>query len=108
MTECELLREQWRLVANVLIIKFESPFFLDLPSCKKWEFAGLLPQFGGKRGMLIGVEHNSEAFTLAKELGYGITSMLAETHYLPIDATSYIECLKDWGWVSKDLPPKWY
>lgn len=108
MTEIELLRDQWRAVASSLSIQFITPFFLPLPDGSKWEFAALLPQFGGERGILIGVEHSAAAFAQARACGYGVCSMLGEHHHLPVLAENYIECLSDWGWVGQGPVPEWY
>jgi len=109
MTDRELLREQWRSVAHALEIEFVGPFLLSLPSGKQHEFAGLLPQFGGERGMLIDVEHVREASSAATGAGFGCSSMLAEEHHLPVDPANYIDCLVDWGWSVKGQPPPgWY
>lgn len=52
MTERELLREQWQTVSRVLQIEFVGPFILPHQT-RQHEFAYLLPQFGGGRGVLI-------------------------------------------------------
>jgi hypothetical protein len=107
MTERELLREQWRQVANALSIKIVAPFRLHLPNGKEHEVACLLPQFGREKGMLIDCEYSKEAFGVAAKNGYAISTMAAEHHYLPINAESYIECLVDWGWASSEQEPSW-
>ena len=108
ITDTELLREQWRIVANGLGIDFVAPISVSLPDGSRWEFAALLPQFGGKRGMLIASEYSAPAFTAAKEAGYCISCMGAEHRHVPIDPESYIDCLVDWGWVGKAAAPVWY
>ena len=108
ISERELLREQWRIVATGLGIQLLSPILLPLPDGTQWEFAALLPQFGGERGMLIDVEHSSAAFAAAVAAGYGASSMLAEHHHLPVDPANYIDCLIDWGWVGQGAAPAWY
>ena len=108
MTERELLREQWQSVARALHIEFVGPFLLPLRT-GHYEFAGLLPQFGGQRGMLIDVQYVREAFSAASSSGFACSSMSAESHHLPVDPANYIECLLDWGWSAKEqLPPEWY
>jgi hypothetical protein len=106
--ELELLREQWREVATDLNILFLAPYELPLSNGRAWEFAGLLPQFGGTRGMLIAARHSDTAFEAAAASGFGVTSMLPESHHLPVKASDYIECLVDWGWVGPGAPPEWY
>ena len=109
MTERELLREQWRVVAISLEIEFVEPFFLHLANNQQYEFVGHFPQFGGERGMLIDAMYVPEAFSAAIVLGFSCSSMLAEAHYLPVDPSNYVDCLVDCGWSAKDRPsPKWY
>jgi hypothetical protein len=100
MSERQLLRDQWHIVANALSIKFVAPFILKLRDGTEWEFACLLPQFGKQQGMLIDAEYSANAFSVAVESGYAVSSMLAEHHHLPINAENYIECLVEWGWVA--------
>ena len=108
MTEREILREQWQAVARVLQIEFLGPFTLPLQDGHH-EFAGLLPQFGGGRGMLIDVEYVRDAFSTAVSAGFTCSAMLAECHHLPVDPANYIDCLVDWGWsIEGQPPPGWY
>ena len=108
MSELQLLRDQWQIVANALSIKFVAPFVLKLRDGTEWEFACLLPQFGNEQGMLIGTEYSANAFSEALESGYAVSSMLAEHHHLPINAENYIEWLVEWGWASSETEPEWY
>jgi hypothetical protein len=85
MSERQLLRDQWHIVANALSIKFVAPFILKLRDGTEWEFACLLPQFGKQQGMLIDAEYSANAFSVAVESGYAVSSMLAEHHHLPIN-----------------------
>jgi hypothetical protein len=62
MSERQLLRDQWHIVANALSIKFVAPFILKLRDGTEWEFACLLPQFGKQQGMLIDAEYSANAF----------------------------------------------
>ena len=107
-SERKELREQWRTVATDLSILFVAPYALRLPNGASYEFACMLPQFGSTLGMLIDSEHSDAAFEAAVGAGFGITSMAAEQHHVPINASDYIECLHDWGWVGPGAPPGWY
>lgn len=93
----ELLREQWRTAASTLGIEFVAPFHLTANDGSAYEFAALLPQFGGVRGMLIDVEHRPEAFEAGIRAGFGCTSVPPQASHLPFDTSSYVECLLDWG-----------
>ncbi len=109
MTDREFLGDQWRVVASALDINCVAPFYLPSENGPPYEFAALLPQFGGERGMLIDIEHVPKTFSVAVDAEYGCSSMFAETHHLPLDPANYIECLVDWGWFAKDrAPPEWY
>lgn len=107
-TEHDLLREQWRAVAAALEIEFSVPPPLPLPNGEPSPFAVLLPQFGGKNGMLIAAEHSTAAFAAAIAAGYGVSCMRAERFHLPVDPQNYVDCLKDWGWAKERAAPAWY
>lgn len=108
MTERDLLREQWRAVAHALEVEFIAPFMLPLKT-GHYEFAGLLPQFGGGRGMLIDVEYERRAFSAAIDAGFAYSCMSAESQHLPVVPANYIDCHVDWGWsVEGQQPPGWY
>ena len=108
ISEREQLREQWRIVASELGLQFVAPFSLVLPDGTQWEFAALLPQFGGGQGMLIDAEHSAAAFDAAASAGYGVSSMVTESPSLPVEPSDYIECLVDWGWTGESAAPHWY
>jgi hypothetical protein len=107
-SESDLLREQWRVVAAALEIEFTVPPPLPLPDGGTSPFAVLLPQFGGKNGMLIAAEHSAAAFAVATAAGYGVSCMRVETFHLPVDPQDYVDCLKDWGWAGEGAAPAWY
>jgi hypothetical protein len=108
MSDTELLGTQWAKAAQVLGVEFVRPFFLQLQGGRAFEFAGLLTQFGAKRGTLLMVHFDREAVTQAKAEGYTCSSMYPETR-LPFCPDSYKECLLDWGWMPNDAnPPDWY
>ena len=106
--ECEVLREQWRKIASELGILFVAPYVLSLPDGSSCEVACLLPQFGSSRGMIIDAAYSRTVFEAATQAGFGITSMLPERNDLPVTASSYIDCLEDWGWVGPGEAPEWY
>ena len=109
MNDQELLRNQWKTVAEALGIELHGPFFIHGADGKEYEFSCLLPHFGGGRGMLINHEYVKAAASSAIAAGYTVSSMLPEKHYLPVDPNSYIECLVEWGWSGGGkLIPEWY
>ena len=95
MTERELLRDQWRQVAAGLAIDFVAPFFVSLADGTQREFAGLLPQFGSHKGVLVDVEYDKAAFAAVIGSGFACSTMRAETHHLPVNAADYVDCLVD-------------
>ena len=107
-TELGLLREQWRVVATSLGIDFVAPILLPLPDGGQFEFAGLLPQFGAAKGMLITPEYSAPAFEAARSAGYGVSCMRGERHHLPINPEKFVDCLVDWAWVAQEAAPAWY
>ena len=106
--ELELLRSQWCTVASELSIACVAPYVLRLPDSTAYEFACLLPQFGGTSGMLIGLRYSQAAAKAATRAGFGYTFMGPEHFYVPVKAHDYIECLRDWVWVAQGAPPPWY
>jgi hypothetical protein len=62
-------------------------------------FAWHLPQFGGRRGMLLRTNYSRSAFEFAVAQGYGLSTMSAETAQEHLDdLNSYAMCPRDWGW----------
>ena len=108
MTERELLRQQWGQVAAALRIEFVGPYVVSLPDGKQREFAGLLPQFGSERGMIVDNEYDPAAFAFVKASGFACSTMGAELHHLPIDPDDFVDCLTDWGWSQRTAAPDWY
>lgn len=108
MTERELLTEQWCAVAAALGVQIVASYELTLSDGVSWTFAVLLPQFGGKHGMLIDVELPTRIVSAAVAAGYGASSMQPEHHHVPIDPQNYVGCLEEWGWVGPGSAPDWY
>ena len=103
----DLLTEQWRAVAKALSIRFDGPYSVP-GSTGAYQFAGLVPDFGGGRGTLIDTEYDREAMSVAKAAGFTGSFMLPEKRLIAIEASSYAECLVDWGWSGDGDPPEWY
>ena len=103
-----LLGTQWARAAKDLGVEIVVPYTLEVSQVERYEFACLLPQFGATNGMLLRTTHDKAASVAAAANEFGVSEMYAETR-LEYEVSSYIECLCDWGWVSKDQsPPEWY
>lgn len=98
----------WIDAAADLNIKFIHPYHLIGIDGYEYEFAGLLPDFGGKKGMLIPDRKTTEDALLMAELvgGYSMT-YLNFTYYNEYDRDIFIEALSAWGWNKKNDPPEW-
>lgn len=98
--------DRWRGLASRLGIKVIAPAIIEAGN-ETASFVALLPQFGGKNGMIADPEWNAiepHAASLIK-LGYGYSavSLGAET-----DDESAQEMLRDWGWSSEERKPPWW
>jgi len=107
MSAAQELTTQWRAAARALGIEFEGPFTLTTPSGEKYAFAARLPQFGAGRGMLLLANHDARAVAEATALGFGYSCLEPETGTHGQDLSSFIECLRDWGWASLEKRPPW-
>ena len=96
-------------VAAALKIECVAPLSVNGDDGQEHVFACLLPQFGEGRGMLINHQHVQAAASAAVAQGYSFSSMLPETHQLPIDPGNYTGCLREWGWSGNpNAVPEWY
>jgi len=108
MTEIEQLGADWKKAAELLGVECIAPYSIEGPNGERYEFACLLPDFGAPSGMLIAVNYDREAVEEAGKLGYTHSSMSADNR-LPFEIDSFMECLRDWGWVNSDKQsPSWY
>jgi hypothetical protein len=99
---------RWRAAALELGIEFEGPFTLTAPDGQRYEFAGRLPQFGAKRGMLLLEDYDAKACAAASALGFGFSCLGPEPQNPgPEPLSVYIACLQDWGWAIPGEPPSW-
>lgn len=106
----DILREQWRAVAQELSIAFVGPFFLWMGDGAQLEFACLLPQFGSRRGTLIDLSASDGRGKrrAASQAGYCLSTMQPETRSA-VKAEDYVDLLVDWGWaVDGGSAPSWY
>jgi hypothetical protein len=102
------LTSQWQFAARELGIEFEGPFTLTTPEGERHEFAGKLSQFGSEHGMLLLAEYDADAIKAASALGFGYSCLDSEPEARAGDLSSYIACLRDWGWAGSQKPPSWF
>ena len=107
MTAREHSTKRWLEAANDLGFKFIPDFTLQ-DGADNLTYLGLVPEFGGDRGMLIITERESSRHIRAAEQhGYGYSCM--SEHFEPYDRDTYVELLNDWGWSGPpDCRPAWY
>ncbi len=103
-----LLGAQWKRAANDLGVEIAVPYVLHATDGAAHEFACLLPQFGGPKGVLLRIAYDKPAADAACAAGFSVSHMDAETR-LDFNLESYIDCLRDWGWTADaEPPPAWY
>ena len=88
-------------------IAIQAPFTLMGRDGARFEFACLLPQFGGEHGILLGTNYDDVAANAATAAGFGFSYMSAGESGEPFEIDTYVECLRDWGWSSNGSPPGW-
>jgi hypothetical protein len=97
--------ERWRDLAFRLGFEVVAPATIQVGDATV-SFTALLPQFGGKNGMIADPEW--EAISPFAEalwnLGYGFSTV--EIGSVP-DDDSIKEMLRDWSWSGGELKPSW-
>ena len=99
----------WIEAAKDLGIRFISPYqFIGLNG-KEYEVAGLLPDFGSEKGVLITNRKTDEEAVIMAELENDyIMPGLNPYYYDKYDRERFIETLSDWGWIGeKQKQPDW-
>jgi hypothetical protein len=101
------LGNRWERAAQELEITIQAPYTLVARDGARFEFACLLPQFGGTNGMVLGTKYDEAAANAATAAGLGFSFLSAGTDAELFEIDSYVVCLRDWGWNAKDSPPDW-
>ena len=84
-----------------------SPYFLKIDHQTSIRFDVLLPQLGGKYGMLITVDAKLASEALFGP-NYGFTSYDVYYELDDYDIEDYKEMFSDWGWTSVESEkPDW-
>lgn len=98
--------DRWRALASGLGIKVIAPATV-LVGTERATFTALLPQFGGKTGMIVDPNWETispHADALLK-LGYGFSAVALGSDD---DKQGAQEILRDWGWSSAEEKPNWW
>jgi hypothetical protein len=101
------LGSRWQKAAQELEIAIEAPYLLVARDGALFEFACLLPQFGGTHGMVLNTKYDEAAANAATTAGFGFSYLSAGKEGAPFEIETYIDCLRDWGWSSTASPPAW-
>lgn len=100
----------WTKAADELALRITIPFIIRLEDGRKFEFIGLIEDFGSPKGTLIclPIEWDDESFRdLAKLHGYYCSGLYSS--YETYDKGLFVETLIDWGWYGeKGKHPVWY
>ena len=99
----------WIEAAKDLKIRFIYPYkFIGLNG-EEYEVAGLLPDFGSGKGVLItNRKTDEEAVIMASLTNDYFMTGLNPYYYNKYDRERFIETLSDWGWVGeKQQQPDW-
>jgi hypothetical protein len=105
--------EAWRAAASALSIRIEAPYLLKTPDGREIMCTAHLPEFGGPRGMVLGLvnvpahKNDSGIRAAAEALGlyYSFINPEIYGHY---DKAIFIEALADWGFFGdEDQRPSW-
>jgi hypothetical protein len=105
--------DAWRIAANALSVRIEAPFTLKTKDAEEVLTMAHLPDFGGPRGMIIGLL-SRPAYTTdkgvksaAESLGL-YYSLINPEVYERYDEEVFKEALADWGFFgNEDRRPKW-
>lgn len=96
----------WQRAAADLGFELVAPFMLQTPS-EELACFGLVPQFGGKNGLVIVLDHDPCLAQVAQSSGYGYSCLYESTE--PYEMQNFVDVLNDWGWCRQgEAPPKWY
>ncbi len=99
----------WIDAANDLGIMFIHPYKFSGVNDEEFEVAGLLPEFGAGKGVLITNRKSDDEAVIMADLtnDYSMTG-LSPRYYDKYDRESFIETLSEWGWIGEESKkPNW-
>lgn len=99
----------WIDAANDLGIRFIHPYKFTGMNKEEYEVAGLLPDFGIGKGVLItNRKSDEEAVIMADLTNDYSTTGLSPRYYDKYDRETFIETLSEWGWKGeRSKKPDW-
>jgi len=109
------MAKAWQAAALDLGVVFESPYTFRDSTGREFTCAGLLPHFGGPKGVLIFSREDLEpyeewdrAYEVANEQKY-YQSGLNPRYYEKYNREGFMETLNDWGWFGPEgEQPPWF
>lgn len=110
--ETELL-QAWREAASSLSVRVEAPYIIKAANGEAIECVAYLPDFGGPKGMVIGIIappefQTNSALKLAAESLELFYSFINRDVYRKYQEEIFKEALRDWGYQgSESLRPFW-
>jgi hypothetical protein len=98
--------DRWHALASRLAFKVTTPVTLQLEG-ENVTFTALLPQFGGKKGMIADPDWEmlSRHRGALMNLGYGYSTVGLGGEPLDQNAKAM---LRDWGWSASEPRPCWW
>ena len=101
-------KRAWTEASEGLGIKFIAPYRFTGTNGEIFEAAGLLPEFGSGKGVLIiDQKTDDEAIAVAEQSGEYFMSALSPRYYYNYNRELFIETLTEWGWIGEGEAPKW-
>jgi len=101
-------KRAWTEASEDLGIKFIAPYRFTAANGEIFEAAGLLPQFGtGKGVLIIDQKTDDEAIAIAEQSGEYFLSALSPRYYYNYNRELFIETLSEWGWIGEGDAPEW-
>ena len=102
-------KRAWTAASEDLGINFIAPYRFTGANGEIFETAGLLPEFGSGKGVLIiDQKTDDEAIAVAEQSGEYFLSALSPRYYYNYNRELFIETLTEWGWIGEGEAPEWY
>ena len=102
----ERLTKAWKLAANDLKIKIQTPFVIKQDRGKEIRYAVLIESFGNKLGTVICSNNELLDFEFPKEYGYHCKVF---SPFVTYHREVFIDVLNEWGFYGEPSEkPSWY
>jgi len=98
--------DHWRELGSRLGVEVTAPATIPVGD-RSATFTALLPQFGGKSGMIADPDWEviSPYADALSRLGYGFSAVEIGSES---DDESVKDMLRDWGWTAAEPTPDWW